>query len=546
MQRQDFEYSSLDGKGDIRMLCLHPGQPDDELQGTLEPLWINDQKKHYEAISYCWGDASDLSTMVCNGRKLTITKSSAAVLKRVRLKSNPRLVWIDRICIDQKNITERNQQVRQMKWVYESASTTLVWLGEEADSSHEAFGLVRELAEIAAISKYEPEKLQQRRHNVYNMSRLREWEALDALMNRQWWARAWVVQEASVSPNAIVICGSDTIEWSIFEPALSVPRSSSLEKRRFWKESGRTRSHYMKYTLISSFIDRDEKDIALKDLLVESRSKYATDPRDKVFAFYGLATDGHEDSPEADYSKSVERVYREVTKDIIIRDSNLSIIEYAGLSRLRLDLPSWCVDWTFGEGDDNNRPVPVRTLNWLIEKFNPSPSNIAGQYGLNPSASGSDPMEATFNESLSKLQCRGIKLDRISTVGVGATEDNYVEALKEASSFTTKCKNPYFTGEEADVAIKQAAHAGFWYDCDGKNLDEQHLDCANFNACEDRRFAVTDKGYVGVVPLNVKLGDVVYVIAGCEVPLVLRHVGGDFALVGQCYSEFLRSVGIRT
>jgi len=103
-----------------------------------------------------------------------------------------------------------------------------------------------------------------------------------------------------------------------------------------------------------------------------SRSRYldATDPRDHVYALLSLTHQilAQSQSEEArsvrgtamyiDYSKSVARVFQDATRCILNRDRRLNILTYRrgrGASRLKLDLPSWVVDWTSAtDGADYN------------------------------------------------------------------------------------------------------------------------------------------------------------------------------------------------
>jgi hypothetical protein len=58
------------------------------------------------------------------------------------------------------------------------------------------------------------------------------------------------------------------------------------------------------------------------------------------------------------------------------------------------------------------------------------------------------------------------------------------------------------------------------------------------NAALRRRMCVTEKGFVGLVPIITSLGDVVVVFPGAAVPFVLRSVEGRddiFRMVGECY-----------
>jgi hypothetical protein len=63
--------------------------------------------------------------------------------------------------------------------------------------------------------------------------------------------------------------------------------------------------------------------------------------------------------------------------------------------------------------------------------------------------------------------------------------------------------------------------------------------------CHSRRFFITDKGYIGIAPEEVELGNLVYICVGATIPFALRKVQGDsykhgseqFQLVGECYVE---------
>ncbi|KAI1855896.1 hypothetical protein JX265_011979 [Neoarthrinium moseri] len=57
-------------------------------------------------------------------------------------------------------------------------------------------------------------------------------------------------------------------------------------------------------------------------------------------------------------------------------------------------------------------------------------------------------------------------------------------------------------------------------------------------ACRDRKIAVTDEGYMGLVPMCSQVGDEVFLLGGASVPFVLRRrdpAWNKFILVGDCY-----------
>jgi hypothetical protein len=64
---------------------------------------------------------------------------------------------------------------------------------------------------------------------------------------------------------------------------------------------------------------------------------------------------------------------------------------------------------------------------------------------------------------------------------------------------------------------------------------------------QSRRFARTDMGLVGYVPMRAKRGDLVVVLYGSKVPFVVREQEhGRYSLVGECYMDgIMRGEGIR-
>ncbi|KAG4443713.1 hypothetical protein IFR05_000802 [Cadophora sp. M221] len=51
----------------------------------------------------------------------------------------------------------------------------------------------------------------------------------------------------------------------------------------------------------------------------------------------------------------------------------------------------------------------------------------------------------------------------------------------------------------------------------------------------NRRFFITDNGYIGLAPVRAEIGNQLCVLYGCSVPLVLREEQGEFELIGEVY-----------
>jgi len=86
----------------------------------------------------------------------------------------------------------------------------------------------------------------------------------------------------------------------------------------------------------------------IKPLLQHARNCQSSDPRDRVYAFVGLAYPEYELVPSYSWSNTTIDVFIETCQKIIEFDGNLSILEHAAVSRSDIGcfLPSWVPDWT--------------------------------------------------------------------------------------------------------------------------------------------------------------------------------------------------------
>ncbi len=53
--------------------------------------------------------------------------------------------------------------------------------------------------------------------------------------------------------------------------------------------------------------------------------------------------------------------------------------------------------------------------------------------------------------------------------------------------------------------------------------------------CQNRCLFVTTGGFLGLGPANSKLGDIVHILGGANMPIILRPFGGYFGVVGDCF-----------
>jgi len=135
---QTYQYHPLTEQGTIRLLKLESSDDADAaVRGSLSVAKL-EHAPEFEALSYCWGDRSaDEPGIYIDGQSLSVTKDLHSALLRLRQRDKP--IWIDAICINQGDTTERTQQVRQMHEIYGSASLVIVWLGEPSIEDLQGF-----------------------------------------------------------------------------------------------------------------------------------------------------------------------------------------------------------------------------------------------------------------------------------------------------------------------------------------------------------------------------------------------------------------------
>ena len=209
------------------MLVLEPGAPGEEIYCHLvhaELCWITS----FEALSYCWGDATTTRQQTCSGHEVNVTVNLHNALTDLRYPDKKRVLWVDCLCIDQKDNAEKSKQVRLMSEIYSQVRQSLINLGPSDSSVQGAIELLRHL-DWKYIPYYVAEYIQFMGFKwvTYHFPALIDtmppppqdvkYGRIINLLHRPWFQRVWVVQEAGSPKNGQVICGNESIPWHILE-----------------------------------------------------------------------------------------------------------------------------------------------------------------------------------------------------------------------------------------------------------------------------------------------------------------------------------------
>jgi len=304
-------YQPLDTTIDsIRLLILQPPKEGEDLSVIRCDLFhvTFAQRPEYEALSYTWGNPTDLKRIYLNGTKTTVRENLYNALYNTRLQQ-PRTLWADAICIDQSNLDERRYQVGLMDYIFTRAICVLVWLGLPPVDCEVSFdeNFLRLLNPIFSHFKTEnnyywmfhdsdnvtiSEKyFLASSKDIYNISK---W-----VLDNDYWTRLWVIQEIGLSMRLKVYVGGHCLEWDDLVTA--------CPKLHEWKQSPLRIEK-----LNEKRNGRHGSSNRLEVLLRDFQYAQCADPRDKIFGFLGLAHDCQDGIIVPDYKKPLFELWVDV------------------------------------------------------------------------------------------------------------------------------------------------------------------------------------------------------------------------------------------
>jgi hypothetical protein len=218
-QTSPYTYEPLSKNPDeIRLLKLMPPSSSGDIE--IEIIHVpSSAPPAYVALSYVWGSPERTHEVTVKtfskkclhrvsrrwhflfGRPkfelshLAISRNLFVALQHLSFAKKPRPLWIDAICINQDNISERSEQVNKMASIYSSAQLVILWLGEEAHESSSAietlrvlgngvdiFNLGGGLKRISSKPGSLTEKLENNPEGVAQMAT--SWAAIEKLLER--------------------------------------------------------------------------------------------------------------------------------------------------------------------------------------------------------------------------------------------------------------------------------------------------------------------------------------------------------------------------
>ncbi|KAK7183477.1 hypothetical protein DPSP01_008515 [Paraphaeosphaeria sporulosa] len=517
----------------FRVLELQPGHTSSPVQCNLLNAALDDAP-NYEALSYCWGDPKDTQTITCDGRSFPVTRNLHEALVGLRRRSGKRTLWVDALCINQRDYAERNQQLRLMGQIYRKADRVVAWVGRESDVAGIAknvFEKLRALEErVGGVVILEPDAQHLRALGLPE-ELWPAWSALRYFFKLAWFQRVWVIQEVANASQLDVTCGEIHLPWDdLVFAARCVAESPML--------AGSNTAQICQHI---GFIDECRRSsqhgtggqLSLFNLLYRSRRCGATDLRDKIFGLYPLVKD-QSTLPEANYEKAVRTVYTETALHLIRTTGRLDVLSCAGAARVPhtrpLNLPSWVPDW---HSYDKSTP--------LAPFSEPSTSRL----------------DYEVSEDLSKLTLSGDIVDEIVSLSDIILPFRYalngahvnllfqqwpdasvvLEPTQEIIRVLDVLPQRAALGDFNIASLPSASYTKGWLKANRNQLTKTFY---------GRRVFRSAGGRLGLASSQARLGDNIVALEGGTVPLVVRRKENAYSLVGECFlADFMDGLSFK-
>lgn len=360
--RTQYKYHPLTEASTIRLLSI-TSTPTGSVSFSLTAHNLR-YLPHYEAISYTWGPPGTNTSIFCDGAHLPITPSCATMLEYLREPGKTRLVWIDQICINQKDTPERNYQVTLMTKIYSKAARVVVWIGVcdtlEARRCLELVGKYNKDRAILAIAKRRTAEWEQADPVGFDITTLMgdfddidPWleddgwarRTLEAVLRRPYFLRVWILQEVAVARKITLVCSDVSFDLQKLFQVVGLMQSLTPGDLLYPWNAVFCLNIFREDYAANGTVDVGE---AFMRPFARTRTCQATDKRDKVYALRGICKDLEAYTPLPNYDKSEVEVFIEAARASLVADKGrLSMLSYGTSVREEplTGLPSWCPDF---------------------------------------------------------------------------------------------------------------------------------------------------------------------------------------------------------
>ncbi|KAK4447292.1 hypothetical protein QBC34DRAFT_467910 [Podospora aff. communis PSN243] len=578
------------GRKEIRVLELLPGDADADVVCKLH-IGLVVGGVGYEALSWTWGNPDVVSDITIELDECKVTVNLALALRRLRRRDRSRMLWADAVLVwlgepglkDGSSDTPAKSSISPLpvadyqhpliEWTMGEGHIRLMrqfFADEKTFFDWPVVGAISTLVLLAldchvnTLPFFQDPRYPDFEVGYYPSELFQQSaRALVRLLERPYWRRVWIVQEIVRGKSVLVHYGRHILPFDIFASA------ASCRWRHYYtccsSHCGAADPN-SKWSLLFAIMAelKNIGDLADMRLAWESQQpkelfdifvagidfREATNQRDHVYGLLGLLSSDtrRDDLLHPDYGLSTAQVYTRAAFKIM-RDSNsLRLLSYSDRQSYIEDLPSWCHD--FGEN----------------ALFNPKPFC----WDLFSACSNTD--NSNINIILShdsSLTVQGYKLDSVTAVTKPRTPQGFpriffTQWFDDAYAFVRKhhlllhADGTSQQQHEPEVALGSILLGGAFTRADGSTRRigwaEQvippdtrdwvthktpdvllEISSAVLASTQSRKlFATGERKLLGIgvstvygQEKEVQVGDAVWLLRGCNLPVVLRCVSRD-------------------
>lgn len=576
---RSYQYDYLD-KGEFRLISILPERkddPDDIIRCTLFTRTFDDCPQ-YIALSYAWGDVSDMRHILVGLEEkiMRVSASLESALRALRDSKKPIWVWADAVSINQQDSSEKADQVRLMTRIYERAKSVAIWLGPRSADSDLGMELIDHLSRFAEmprdVTKHTPAPFSEQ-----------NFAAVVALFDREYWHRLWVVQEVFNAQLINVHCGPAILPWTAFRNASDVFRRNRDVLERSFHPGYNNNFYQARFGSYAQVLVhegpgslarigtranlRDSDNLpdrtVFRDTLEVMRScrrKLSSDPKDKVFGILGVLSERARNEVMVDYSIPVKDVYISIFRTIVEKTDSLDIlcesIHFPTYTNNN-NLPSWVPDWshiswvspigtTHAFSASRKAQVDVDFTEKNKLRIRAIPLGSIKEHGI---AVGTlctvndylmaflhwraclshffDDVKEDHLQWLKRRFCLALSFDH--TLEAYDTPEAWMDVCYQVFACTIRDRLPTL---QMDHELEQYIRKDFQMDYNKRRLFiQEHFGSNMMGRC----FCITDGRRLGMGTGFMARGDVVVVPLGCSTPVVLRPEGDGYRFVGDVY-----------
>jgi hypothetical protein len=394
-------------------------------------------------------------------------------------------------------------------------------------------------------------------------------KSLINILNKPWFSRAWVVQEAALSVLPIVLLSSEGIDFRLLHcllvavAAIEAEATGSLgmQSSEVLRSRGAKTLRYVE-TCRREATSHSQNTLSLLDILRRlAFSMDATDARDQVYAFLAFQ-DPHGEQIVPDYSLDTSAAYTVISASIARSTKSLSIFglvrgaKYPGL------LPSWAIDWRLNESaqgtpfDRDGKDIfdackgyryrPMKASSQLSRVL-PVRGKIIGQVAVVSSVAHESrqlvpqvwkleqvveslvlgslsqgtllPFPSSDSELMRRVLAVLLAQDMRSSISDIHRENALGKMLRAYQNYERVVKK--------DSTLEDASELGEL----ARKLDRRRTFCVK------KRVFCSRDGLIGLGPQHISKNDFICILHGSNVPCILRKQYRGWKVIGQCFYE---------